>query len=160
MNRHSLKGFTLIELIMTVAIIGVLAMLTMPMVELSMQHSKEQELRLALREIRDALDAYKQAVVEGHIPRSLGKSDYPETLQVLVEGVPDAKSPNRENKMYFLRRIPRDPMARDASRSNDETWGKRSYTSDAEDPQEGTDVFDVYSRSDGTGMNGIPYKKW
>jgi general secretion pathway protein G len=160
MNRRRPTGFTLIELIMTVAIIGLLAMLTLPMVELTVQHSKEQELRLALREIRDALDAYKQAVIDGHIPRSIGKSDYPEALQVLVDGVPDAKSPNRDSKMYFLRRIPRDAMTRDVGRTNDETWGKRSYASSADDPQEGIDVFDVYSRSDETGLNGVPYKKW
>jgi general secretion pathway protein G len=160
MNRRGLTGFTLIELIMTVAIIGLLAMLTLPMVELSVHRSKEQELRLALREIRDALDSYKQAVVEGHIPRSIGKSDYPETLQILVEGVADAKSPSSDNKIYFLRRIPRDPMTNDNSKANDETWGKRSYSSSAEDPQEGNDVFDVYSLSDATGMNGVPYRKW
>jgi len=115
---------------------------------------------LALREIRDALDAYKQAVIEGHIPRSIGKPDYPETLRTLVDGVPDAKSPNSNNKMYFLRRIPRDPMAKDAGRTNEETWGKRSYASSADDPQEGNDVFDVYSMSDETGLNGVPYRKW
>jgi general secretion pathway protein G len=160
MNLRSLKGFTLIELLMTVAIIGLLAMLTMPMLELSVHRTKEQDLRLALREIRDALDAYKLAVVEGHIPRSNGKSDYPETLQVLVDGVPDAKSPSASNKLYFLRRIPRDPMSSDVDKSNDQTWGKRSYASSAEEPQEGNDVFDVYSLSDETGMNGIPYRKW
>jgi general secretion pathway protein G len=160
MNHRGKKGFTLVELIMTVAIIGLLAMLTMPLAELSVQHSKEQELRLALREIREALDAYKQAVADGRIPRSVGKSDYPETLQVLVDGVPDAKSALSNSKMYFLRRIPRDPMSRDVSRSNDETWAKRSYASGADDPQEGNDVFDVYSRSDETGLNGVPYKKW
>jgi general secretion pathway protein G len=160
MNRRSLTGFTLIELLMTVAIIGLLAMLTMPMLELSVHRTKEQDLRLALREIRDALDAYKQSVVEGRIPRSIGKSEYPETLQVLVDGVPDAKSPNANIRIYFLRRIPRDPMASDIDKSNDQTWGKRSYTSSAEEPQEGNDVFDVYSMSDETGMNGIPYRKW
>ena len=96
----------------------------------------------------------------GIYPRSIGKSDYPETLQVLVDGVPDAKSPNSNNKMYFLRRIPRDPMARDASRKNEETWGKRCYASSADEPEEGSDVFDVYSLSDETGLNGVPYKKW
>jgi general secretion pathway protein G len=160
MNRRSLTGFTLIELLMTVAIIGLLAMLTMPMLELSVHRTKEQELRLALREIRDALDTYKQAVVEGHIPRSIGKSEYPETLQVLVDGVPDAKSPNANNRIYFLRRIPRDPMVSDINKSNEQTWGKRSYTSSAEEPQEGNDVFDVYSLSDDKGMNGIPYRDW
>jgi general secretion pathway protein G len=160
MSSRSHKGFTLIELIMTVAIIGVLAMLTMPLAELSVQHSKEQELRLALREIREALDAYKQAVADGRIPRSIGKSDYPESLQVLVDGVSDAKSASSNNKMYFLRRIPRDPMSRDTGRKNEETWGKRCYASSADEPEEGSDVYDVYSLSDGTGLNGVPYRKW
>lgn len=160
MIRKRFKGFTLIELIMTVAIIGLLAMLTMPMVELTVKHNKEQELRLALRQIRESIDSYKQAVVEGRIPRLLGKSDYPETLQVLVDGVTDAKSPNKNSKMYFLRRIPRDPMAIDINKTNEETWGKRSYASGAEDPQEGSDVYDVYSLSTDTGFNGVPYKKW
>lgn len=155
-----LKGFTLIELIMTVAILGLLATVTLPLAELSVQHGKEQELRLALREIRDGLDAYKQAVDDGRVILSVEKSAYPATLQVLVEGMPDAKNPGSQNKIYFLRRIPRDPMATEASKSDEETWGKRSYQSSADDPQEGEDVFDVYSLSSGTGLNGIPYRNW
>lgn len=160
MINVKLKGFTLIELIMTVAIIGLLATVTLPLAELSVQHSKEQDLRLALREIREALDAYKQAVNDGHIIRSAEKSAYPESLQVLVDGVADVKDPTSKNKIYFLRRIPRDPMAKDTNQSNEDTWGKRSYKSSADDPQEGDDVFDVYSLSESTGMNGIPYRKW
>lgn len=154
------KGFTLIELIMTVAIIGLLAMVTLPLAELSVQHNKEQELRLALREIRVAIDAYKQAVDDGHIIRSAEKSAYPESLKVLVDGVSDVKDPTNKNKLYFLRRIPRDPMASDSNNSNEESWGKRSYQSSADDPQEGDDVYDVYSLSTSTGMNGVPYKNW
>lgn len=154
------KGFTLIELIMTVAIIGLLATVTLPLAELSVQHSKEQELRLVLREIRVALDAYKQAVDDGHIIHSAEKTGYPESLQVLVDGVSDVKDPTNKNKIYFLRRIPRDPMAKDSNQSNEGTWGKRSYQSSADDPQEGDDVFDVYSLSERTGMNGIPYRNW
>ena len=154
------KGFTLIELIMTVAILGLLATVTLPLAELSVQHSKEQELRWALREIREGLDAYKQAVEDGRIIRSVEKTAYPESLQVLVDGKPDAKDPTNKNKIYFLRRIPRDPMAADSSLPDADTWGKRSYESPADDPQEGDNVFDVYSLSPGTGMNGIPYKNW
>jgi general secretion pathway protein G len=155
-----LKGFTLIELIMTVAILGLLASVTLPLAELSVQHGKEQELRLALREIREGLDAYKQAVDDGRVIRSAEKSAYPASLQVLVDGMPDAKDPTNKNKIYLLRRIPRDPMATDSNLSDADTWGKRSYQSSADDPQEGDDVFDVYSLSSATGLNGIPYRNW
>ena len=154
------SGFTLIEVIMTVAIVGLLAMLTLPLAEMSVQHSKEQDLRLALREIREGVDAYKQAVEDGRVKLSAEKTGYPASLQVLVDGAPDAKNPTSQNKIYFLRRIPRDPMSTDPNKSNDETWGKRSYQSSADDPQEGDDVFDVYSLSPGTGFNGVPYKNW
>lgn len=160
MTQVKLKGFTLVELIMTVAIIGLLSMVTLPLAELSVQHSKEQELRLALREIRSAIDAYKQGVDDGHIIRSAEKSGYPESLQILVDGIPDAKNPSSQNNIYFLRRIPRDPMEIDANKSNEDTWGKRNYQSSADDPQEGDDVYDVYSLSTSTGLNGVPYKNW
>ena len=153
-------GFTLIEVIMTVAIVGLLATVTLPLAELAVQRSKEQDLRQALREIRVGLDAYKQAVDEGRIRLSAEKSSYPATLQVLVEGVPDVKKPGSQTKIYFLRRIPRDPLNSDTQKTNEETWGKRSYQSSADDPQEGDDVYDVYSLSPGNGMNGIPYKNW
>lgn len=154
------SGFTLIELVVTVAIVAVLATMALPLSEVMVQRNKEQELRLALREIRTALDAYHEAVEEGRIAQSATLSGYPETLKVLVDGVADASSPELKSKLFFLRRIPRDPMFPDPSRPNEETWGKRSYASSADAPEEGEDVFDVYSMASGVGLNGIPYRDW
>lgn len=154
------SGFTLIELVVTVAIVALLSTLAFPLAEVVVKRNKEQELRLALREIRSALDAYKQAVDEGRVEHSAEKSAYPESLKVLVDGVPDMSSPDRKKMIYFLRRIPRDPMFIDASRPADETWGKRSYESSYDAPEEGADVYDVYSLAQGTGLNGIPYRDW
>ena len=145
------RGFTLIELLVTIAIVGVLASAALPLNELMVQRAKEQDLRRALREIRAALDAYKQASDEGRILKRVGDSGYPKQLEDLVAGVEDQKSVKRE-KMYFLRRVPRDPFV--------ETWGKRSYSSPPDDPREGEDVFDVYSLARGVGINGRPYREW
>lgn len=157
-GRH--RGFTLIELVIAVAIVGLLASVALPLSELTVQRNKEHELRIALREIRTALDAYRLAVSEGRVARLLGDSGYPPSLRVLVDGVPDASSPDKARIIYFLRHIPRDPMADDAARTDEETWGKRSYASSADAPEEGNDVFDVYSRSTLVGLNGIPYRNW
>lgn len=159
--RHrQARGFTLIELVITVAIVGLLASIVAPMAELAMQRSKEREFRDALQQIRTAIDAYKEAVDDGKIIADAQKSGYPESLQVLVDGINDAKSPASGQKLYFLRRIPRDPFADDPAQPADATWGKRSYASPAEAPSEGSDVYDVYTRSAGVGLNGIPYRQW
>lgn len=155
-----IKGFTLIELVITVAIIGLLAMMTLPLAEVAVQRNKEQDLRQALREIRTGLDEYKRAVDDGRIIHSAEKSGYPASLKELVDGMPDATNPTSQNKIYFLRRIPRDPMNIDANKADEDTWGKRSYASSADAPEEGGDVFDVYSLSAGVGLNGIPYRNW
>jgi len=152
-------GFTLIELVITVAIIALLASVAMPLNELVVQRAKEQDLRRALREIRDGIDRYKEASDEGRITKRVGESGYPRKLEDLVAGVEDAKSPKQE-RIYFLRRIPRDPFASDPTLAAVETWGKRSYASPPDDPSEGDDVFDVYSRAQGTGINGRPYREW
>jgi general secretion pathway protein G len=153
-------GFTLIEILVTVAIVGVLASVVLPMAELSVHRAKDQELRSALREIRGGLDAYRAAVQEGRIAHSENLSGYPPNLKTLVDGVVDARSPNKDSRIYFLRRIPQDPFALDSTVPPEEQWGLRSYESSAEEPEEGDDVFDVYSRSEGVGLNGIPYRKW
>jgi general secretion pathway protein G len=142
-------GFSLVELLVVVSIVA----------ELAHRRSQEEDLRQSLREIRSALDAYKKAVDLGHITRIVGTSGYPPTLDVLVDGVPDAQSP-RNDKLFFLRRLPRDPFAPDDVPNAADTWGLRSYDSTAQAPQVGKDVFDVYSKSSESGMNGVPYRKW
>lgn len=155
--RH--RGFTFIELMVTLAILGVLAAVAVPMVQLSVQREREQELRVALMQIREAIDAYKRAVDQGRVTVKSGESGYPKSLEDLVVGVPDARSPKARN-LYFLRRVPRDPFHRDTTVPAADTWGKRSYASPPDDPSEGEDVFDVYSLADGSGLNGIEYRQW
>ena len=153
------RGFTLIELVITVAIGALLASVALPVSELAVQRTKEQELRRTLRQVREAIDAYKQASDEGRIRKSVGDSGYPKKLEELAEGVDDQKSPKKE-KIYFLRRIPRDPFNADSTLSAVATWGKRSYASPPDDPKEGEDVFDVFSLAQGKGINGQPYREW
>lgn len=145
------KGFTLLELLIAVAIISILASAALPLNELVVQRAKEQDLRRALREIREAINAHKQASDDGRILRRVGDSGYPKRLEDLVQGVEDQKSPTRQ-KIYFLSRIPSDPFG--------EAWRLRSYASPPDDPREGEDVFDIFSRSEKTGMNGKPYNEW
>lgn len=157
MNRRP-RGFTLIEVIVTMAILALLASIAAPLTETVVRRGKEQELKVALYQLRDAIDAYKLATDAGYIEKSADSSGYPASLDVLVEGVRDLRSV-KGGKLYFLRRIPRDPFA-DPERDAVETWGLRSYESPADDPEEGEDVFDVYSLAEGSGMNGIPYREW
>ena len=153
------KGFTLIELVVAVAIVSILAAAALPLNELVVQRAKEQDLRRALRDIRTGIDAYKQASDDMRIVKKMGESGYPKKLEELAEGVEDQKSPKRD-KIYFLRRIPRDPFATDSALSDAATWSKRSYASPPDDPREGEDVFDVYTTAAGKGINGRPYREW
>jgi general secretion pathway protein G len=153
------RGFTLIELLITVAIVAILAAATMPLANLVVTRSKEQDLRMALRQIREGIDAYKRAVDEGRIARRVGDSGYPPSLEILVEGVADPKSPVRA-QIYFMRRMPRNPLWLDPATPAARTWGRRSYASSHDNPREGDDVFDVFAPVDGVGLNGVPYREW
>lgn len=152
-------GFTLVELIVTVAIVGILASAALPLAELAVQRQKEMELSRALREIRAALDAYKKAWDEGRVEKKIEQTGYPPNLDILVQGVVDTKDPQKK-RIYFLRRLPRDPFHGDQAATAAETWGKRSYASPPESPAEGADVFDVYTRAPGAGLNGVLYRQW
>ena len=151
-------GFTLIELVITVAIVAILASAAVPLTQLAVQRGKEQELRGALRQIREAIDTYKQAGEEGRIEKKSDASGYPPALADLVKGIEDIKKPDKP-RIYFLRRLPRDPFAADDVKAED-TWGLRAYASPPDDPREGADVFDVYPLAEGKGLNGVPYREW
>lgn len=152
------RGFTLIEVVITLAIVALLSSIAAPLTETVVRRGKEQELKKALYQMRDAIDAYKRAADAGFIEKSVVGSGYPPSLEVLVEGVRDVRSA-KGAKFYFLRRIPQDPFA-DTRRASQEGWGLRSYASSASDPRAGEDIFDVYSLARGKGLNGVPYQEW
>lgn len=158
-GMHAARGFTLIELVITVAIVGVLALGATPLVELTARRQREAELRTALRDLRSGIDAYRRAWDEGRIEKKSGDSGYPPQLEDLVRGITDAQNANGD-RLYFLRRLPRDPFHGDPGVAAAATWGKRSYESPPDAPREGKDVFDVYSLSAANGLNGVPYREW
>jgi general secretion pathway protein G len=152
-------GFSLVELLVAAAIMGLLATVALPMAELTLRREKERQLRIALRDIRQAIDAYKAAATAGSIALTPGQSGYPPSLADLVIGIQDASSSGGQ-KQYFLRRLPRDPFYSDSTVAAALTWGKRSFDSSPDAPREGRDVFDLYSTSTDTGLNGVPYNEW
>lgn len=142
-----------------VAIMGILASAAMPLGEMVVKREKERELRIALRQIRTAIDAYKQAADEGLVEKKADETGYPHRLEDLDTGMDDVKDPDSK-KIFFMRRLPRDPMFPDTEVPAAETWGKRSYASPPDSPEEGDDIYDVYSLSEKAGLNGIPYNQW
>lgn len=209
MNSTEVRGFTLIEMVVVVMIVGILASAAMPLMALHKRRTQEAELKESLRTLRRAIDAYKQAADKGDIAKRPDDSGYPPSLDVLVKGVPkltpgaalsagkpgEAKpggsgaaaaagaAPSAANAassafslnlfgtstggatgkapatIYFLRRLPRDPFA-DPTVPAAQTWGLRSYASPPNAPAPGADVFDVYSRSEGVGLDGVPLREW
>jgi general secretion pathway protein G len=159
MSHHRTRGFSLIELLVVIAIMAVLASVGFPLAELAHRRTQEDELRRALRDIRSAIDAYKRSVDAGLIARPADGSGYPPNLQVLVDGEVNAQTP-QASRLYFLRRLPRDPFAPEAAVDPAQTWALRSHDSPPHDPQPGRDVYDVHSKSTGTGLDGRPYRQW
>ena len=159
------RGFSYIEMVFSVAMLALLAAVATPYLEKNIQRKKETELRQNLRQIRTAIDAYKAAADAGKIKRAVGDSGYPPSLEILAEGIEDITSPNKQ-KLYFIRRIPADPLFPLNSQPTErainpaDTWGKRSYASDADYPREGADVYDVYSLSSDIAINGVAYSDW
>jgi general secretion pathway protein G len=156
------RGISLIELIVTLIILSVLSMLILPSAQMTMKRNREIELRRELRVIRTAIDDYRktydQAVIEKKLLDSLNKSHYPETLQVLVDG--DEFGGLVDYKKKFLRRIPADPF-NPPKPGEEPQWGLRSYTDQPDSSTwGGEDVYDVYSLSEGTAIDGTKYKDW
>ena len=150
---HNSRGVTLIELMVTMVIMAILASAVMPLSRITYKRSKEIELRQNLRIIRDAIDEYKKLVDENKITKQALSSGYPESLDVLVKGV-QLQGPVPV-KQKFLRRIPKDPMTEDGE------WGLRSYEDKPDsDIWGGQDVYDVYSKSDDTALDGSQYRDW
>ena len=145
------RGVTLLEMIIVITILMVLMGAAVPVVKITVKRTKETELRRDLWEIRTAIDRYKDAADKNAFQTKLGTEGYPPDLDTLVNGVDVAGG----KKVRFLRRIPVDPM------TGNKDWGLRAMKDDPQsDSWGGENIFDVYSKSTGTGLNGIPYKDW
>jgi general secretion pathway protein G len=156
MNAGS-KGYTFIEMLIVATIIMILASGIMPLVKVTSQRTREVELRRELREVRTAIDKFKDAADLGQIGSldiKVGSENYPPDLQTLVDGVAAANDATGR-KLKFLRHIPVDPMTHGAE------WGMRSYQDKPDSTRwGGQNVFDIYTTSDGTALDGTKYKDW
>jgi len=149
-NRTKSRGFTLIELIVATAILTILTGLAIPLVRVTIKRQREHDLRADLWEMRDAIDRYKDAADRGAFQIKVGSEGYPPDLQTLVDGV-DVQG----KKLKFLRRIPIDPM------TSKPEWGMHSMQDDpTSDSWDGDNVFDVYTKSQDTALDGTKYKDW
>lgn len=164
-KRSAAAGFTLIELVITVALVGLMSLMTLPLYDVATTRMKESELRQALRTIRQGLDAYKAAVDDGRLASGPGDSGYPPSLELLTEslellGKRNLSGSLATQRMVILRQLPRDPFNTDIDIPAAQTWRTRAYASRADDPQPGDDVFDVSSKSDRTALDGTKYSSW
>src|SRR5436309_15122634 len=149
-SSKSSRGLTLIELIVATAILAVLTGMAIPMARVTIKREKERELRHALWEVRDGIDRYKDAADRGAFQIKVGSQGYPPDLDTLVNGVDVGGK-----KLKFLRRIPIDPM------TGGTEWGMRSMQDDpTSDSWDGENVFDVFTKSQGTALDGTKYKDW
>lgn len=159
-SQQNNTGFTFVEVLVSLVLLALLASVVIPVSDLVSRHAKERELKNSLLEIRKALDAYKEATEKNEIPKAYQtKSGYPPNLKIL-EGIPLEENKQRENYRRFIRKIPLDPFATEKNILPENSWGKRSYFSEASAPQTGEDVYDIYSLSDQIGTNGIAYREW
>jgi general secretion pathway protein G len=150
-STKSQGGFTLLELIVAATILAILTLMALPLARVTIQREKEKQLRHALWEMRDAIDRYKEAADRGAFQTKVDSMNYPPDLETLVKGV-EAQG---GKKIRFLRSIPVDPMTKSTE------WGMRSMQDDADsDSWGGQNVFDVYTKSQGTGLDDTKYKDW
>lgn len=150
-RRHRACGFTLMELIVATAILSILTMMALPLARVTIQREREKELRRDLWEMRDAIDRYKDAAEQGKFQTKVDTMNYPPDLETLVKGIEGQGG----KKYRFLRSIPTDPMTKNKE------WGLRSMQDDPDsDSWGGQNVFDVYTKSDSSGLDGTKYKDW
>jgi general secretion pathway protein G len=149
----SARGFTMVEMLVVVAMVSIVAMAVLPLAEVSNSRAKERELRQALWQIREAIDRYKRLSDQGGTAETPTRSGYPPNLGALVSLQPGAQG------QRLLRRLPRDPFAPDGLPA-EQAWGLRSFSSSAQAPRAGEDVYDVFSLSTRMGSNGIPLQQW